>query len=347
MSEYTQLSGYMVPDNTRTTLADPNLTVAYQRMGAAVAALPRVITNKEQFKYYIHWQDGFRPHEVDRRPGDEYGIYRSRLESRTVTTQFYGLQARATDHEINEADAAVGGILDAQATDIRQILLAQMEQEFVTLITTSGNYAGSLAAAVSTPWASAGGDPQGAVGARKDLIGDYVGPMQVARWVLFIGMRVRRSLRDNGDILDRWQSPSNPNRSINPTMAGVAEMLEVDEIVVSEMVKGPTQKTTSAPDMTSNTRIWADTNDSAVLAYLATPSGANGIVANGTKTSFAVVSEYGPGELRGMLGDEVRDGSGGVHFANVWDDWAVIAQMVNDSSNEQIIAASLMSDITA
>ena len=347
MGEIKELSGATVAANTRITLADPALTLMYQNMGAAVEGVPRVMIGDAEVKQFVYEQDSIRASQLDRSPGDGYEQFKSRGRYRTISTKFKGLQVRSTDYD--REVAARAGIGDPFAVDriaARQKILQDLETTFISLVTTTGNYNSGCVVAAGTPWTNASGDPTANVQALKNAVTDRVGAVAGGEWRMYLGKGGWSDLFTNADIVNKWASAGYGAKQagMSPTKMGVAEMLDLASIWVSEMIAGPATKTTTGPLMASNTRLWTDTNDKAVLAYVV-PGGAFGVTQGVSQTGLAVVTRYGPGQLVGDLGAEYRDGSGGVQFSNEWDDYAPVGLMVDAS--DLLVGAAVLTDIHA
>ena len=162
----------------------------------------------------------------------------------------YSLQAKVSQRDQQNADAPLNLMQDAALDVAYQLRLAQ-EIRIADLLQTSGNYASANTTTLSgsDQWDSAGyGDPLGVI---DDLCAEIY-PAPNTRLVAWMGLDVWLKLKRHPQILGLVNGGATTNAAAMVTMQKMAELLEVDEVVV-----GKAYKQTNNPGASASTsRVW-------------------------------------------------------------------------------------------
>jgi hypothetical protein len=349
-----ELSGYLTPNNTRTDPVLSALLMSFKNGGGvAKRAFPLVVTPKRKVKQYVLSQDHFRRYpgsgaQLVKEPGSATKKFDMRIDSRTITTQPYGLHACMTADDRNEADEGVP-VREIAVMGIESVLDLELEYQAVTKLTTSANYATGHTSDVAN-W-------------NDDTVATIVRNMNTALTAiktdcgassmdaikaLVLGLDGWNILKESAEVLAAWvaHASGTPNSSGTPGTDFIAGRLGVDEIYVSEMAAGPATLTTSLPVVTSNALVWPSTNDTAALLLLSRGVRTTGRAALGEWTAAFRASRY-ERQVQSWFGDESTSDQGGpVEFVQVLDEWSLEWGAINDTTNQDSIGGYLFTGLT-
>lgn len=341
----------LIPENTRTVTSAAGLAVMHGNNGGiAERVLGRIMSPKRRVKQYVLSQDHFRRPQANfamREPGTRTKRFEPRISNRTLTLQGYGLHSRMNGEDIAEADEGLP-IRELKQFALASLLDLELESQFIAYATTGANYSTGHTGAV-TNWDAAAGDPIGDIDTAKAVImtdtGGFTGG-GAFEWVLSCGYDVWVALKNNADIVDRWNQIQTNAPGV-PSMAFVAGAIGVDRIEVSTMAAGTATPTSSLPVVTSNTFAWAATNDTASLMLQSSSVGATGSLVPGQFTCASMVSQYGRQSDAWFGGPELRGPEGEVEFVQMLDDWLITPIAVDDVATPTMTAGYLFTDCLA
>jgi len=351
------LAGVMTPSNTHTTLPAPGLTLHWrQRAGQVERVMGRTMTfGERQVIQYNVYQDHFRrggTNVLIREPGTAPTIFEPRLETRTLTTQGYGVRVRATGDDVARADDAVTAgaapdILDLKADLAMDRLNLEADVAGVAFLTATASYATNHSGAVGNAWDTASGDFVGDIRAAKQQVTTTCGaldPMQ-GEWVLVSGMNCETALVQNADIVTRWNTYNVGDRSLVPDRGAIAQAGGLNRYEVIDRTTGPAAQTGSIPTVTSNALAWPSTNKVAALLWIDNSVSVSGVATPGKMNACTMLTQYGPWDNRYFGGDEAAGPEGQVEWKAMMDDWAFIATAIDSAALGNIVAGYLFTGV--
>lgn len=162
----------------------------------------------------------------------------------------YSLQSKVSQRDQQNADAPLNLMQDAAIDVAAQLRLAQ-EIRIADLVQTSGNYASANTTTLSgsDQWnASGGGDPLGVI----DDLRSEIYPCVNTRLVAWMGIEVWNILKRHPQILGLVNGGATVGMAAVVMKAKMAELLEVDEVLVGESYKQTNNPGASA----STSRVW-------------------------------------------------------------------------------------------
>ena len=229
-----------------TTLS--NVAINYKPMGFIADMIAPIVTVPKQSNHYAIFQraDKIRQPNTLRAPGTRATRVDQDVSSDTYFADNYALYSPVTIEDRANADPIyMSQIINSRVEFITDLLMLDWEIRVAALI-TSGSVGTN--AAVSSAWNGAG-DPLGDINSMIDSVQDACG-VRPNRMVL--GLDAWKSLRRDSNV--RNIIFGNNNGGGYPSTAQVAEIFEVDEILV-----GGAYENTAAEGLTESlAKVWGD-----------------------------------------------------------------------------------------
>ncbi len=228
----------MILNGVEITHVDALLTdfaIGFRPMGFIADMIWPVIDVPKQSDIFARFEqeDRFRQWHAIRAPGDMANEIRMRVSSSQFHCKNYALSTTIPDELIANADPIFRQSLEETRTSfILDALMLDWDKRVADLVmATDGSGVGS-SAAVSSSWddaISGNSDPVGDINTAIDNVQDATG-YKPNRAVCGIG--AWRSLRRHADIIDKSTNPNITGGGNYPRTAEVAQLFDLDEIIV-------------------------------------------------------------------------------------------------------------------
>lgn len=238
-----------------------NLAINYRpRKMIADMIFPRVNVPKQSDSFLV-WDQGdlWRVNDTKRSPNTEANKVTTSVTSDNFNCQNYALKDSITVEDRVNADPVF--TRELEGGKIRRLtdwLALDWEKRISSQVTNTANVGSSAAVGSSWTTQSANSDPLGDVLTAIENVEDATGyrPNRVV-----FGGEAWRVFRKNPTIIDKTRAPGVTGGDFFPTKALVAELLEVEEIMIGNAFENTGEEGIGD----TITRIWADH----VLVYFA------------------------------------------------------------------------------
>lgn len=167
----------------------------------------------------------------------------------TFACEDYSLQAKVSQRDQNNADAPLNLIQDA-ALDVASRLRLAQEARIAAILEASGSYASANVTTLSGAdrWDTSTGDPLGVI---DDML-SAIYPAPGTRLVAWMGTEVWNTIKRHPQILGLLSGGATQSMPAVVMKAKLAELIEVDEVVVGNAWKIATNPGASE----TATRVW-------------------------------------------------------------------------------------------
>lgn len=226
-----------------------NLSIAYAQDSNEFVArrvFPVVPVDKQYDQFYIFDQADFNRVQMKKRaPGTESaeGVYR--LSNSTYACDVFALHKDIPDQERGNSDEAFN--LDSEATEfLTNQALIQEEAAFAAKYMITGVWGTTFTGVSAAPsasqflqWNNADSTPLEDIAAGLDTI--HSGASRRAN-KLVLGQQVWTQLKNHPDIIDRIKYGAGPSAPAVVQRQAVAQLLEIDEVLVMGAVSNTAQE---------------------------------------------------------------------------------------------------------
>jgi len=221
-----------------------NLSVAYmQSLDSFIATrvFPMLPVDKQTNKYYTYPRDDwFRDEAKLRAPSTESAGGGYTLSTDSYSCKVYAIHKDVENQTLRNADSSINMFRDATEWVTRQ-LLQRLEVDWMTKYFATGIWGTDVTGAVDfTVWSDqALSDPIGDIGTGLETVLKNTGYLPNK---LVLGYQTYRQLKNHPDIISRVSAGGSSSRPATVNERALAEVLDLDEVIVSKSVRVTTEE---------------------------------------------------------------------------------------------------------